>query len=154
MHARKPRTYRQKARTLYLKTAQKKKKSNKEIRGAIKKQLGFLKRNIKNIFHLLNSYRAIPFNRHQYKYFLVIQTVYDQQSQMYHQKSHTVEDRIVSIHQPHVRPMVRGKMNANVGFGAKIQLCLMGGFAFLEERSWDAYNEDTRLIKTIEQYKA
>ncbi len=29
----------------------------------------------------------------------------------------------------------------------------MNGFAFLEDLSWDAFNEGTRLIKTVEQYK-
>lgn len=97
---------------------------------------------------LSDSYETISFDRHQYKHFLVIQTLYDQQAQMYQQKSHRMEHRIVSIHQPHVRPIVRGKMNANVEFGAKIQVSLIQGFAFLEELSWDAFNEGTRLMKT------
>ncbi|MEJ7587161.1 MAG: transposase [Ferruginibacter sp.] len=134
-HTKKPRTYREIARKAYLRTAQKKKKTKKEIRTAIRRQLCFLKRNIKNIHHLLENYETIPFDRHQYKYFLVIQTLYDQQAQMFQEKSHTVEHRIVSIHQPYVRPIVRGKMNANVEFGAKIQVSLMQGFSFLEELS-------------------
>ena len=95
----------------------------------------------------------MPFNRHQYKYFLVIQTLYDQQVLMYEQKIHSVEHRIVSIHQPHVRPIVRGKTNANVEFGARVQVSLMQGFAFLEELSWEAFNEGTKLMQTVEQYK-
>ena len=154
LHKRKPRTYRKIARKLYLKTAQKKVKSKKEIRGALRKQLGFVNRNIKSILKLLAAYETIALNAHQYKYLLVIQTLYDQQAKMYKEKSHTVEDRIVSIHQPHVRPIVRGKTNARVEFGAKINVSLMNGFAFLEDLSWDAFNEGTRLIKTVEQYKA
>jgi IS5 family transposase len=138
---------------MYLKTAQKKVKSKKEIRSAIRKQLGYLKRNIKNVLKLLNAYQTIPLDAHQYKYLLVIQTLYDQQAKMYKEKSHRIEHRIVSIHQPHVRPIVRGKTNANVEFGAKINVSLMNGFAFLEDLSWDAFNEGTRLIKTVEQYK-
>jgi len=138
----------------YLKTAQKKRNTKNEIRNALRKQLGFLKRDIESISKLLDSYDKIPFDRHQYKYFLVIQTLYDQQAKMYKEKSHSVEHRIVSIHQPHVRPIVRGKTNANVEFGAKIQVSLMQGFAFLEDLSWEAFNEGTRLIKTVEQYKA
>ena len=153
-HDKKPRTYRDNARKAYLKTAQKKRKTKREIRNAIRKQLGFLKRDIESISKLLDSYDKIPFDRHQYKYFLVIQTLYDQQAKMYKEKSHSVEHRIVSIHQPHVRPIVRGKTNANVEFGAKIQVSLMQGFAFLEDLSWEAFNEGTRLIKTVEQYKA
>jgi IS5 family transposase len=150
----KPRTYREKARKYYLKTAQKKTKSKKEIRKAIKKQLSYLNRNIKNIHKLLDGYASIPLNRHQYKYLLVIQTFYEQQSEMYHQKTHSIEHRIVSIHQPHVRPIVRGKTNANVEFGSKIQVSLMNGFAFLEELSWEAFHEGKHFMKVIEQYKA
>ena len=153
LHKKKPRTYRKVARKMYLKTAQKKVKSKKEISAAIRKQLGFVKRNIKNILKLLRAYKTIPLNAHQYKYLLVIQTLYDQQALMYKEKSHRAEHRIVSIHQPHVRPIVRGKTNANVEFGAKINVSLMNGFAFLEDLSWDAFNEGTRLIKTVEQYK-
>ena len=154
LHEKKPRTYREKARKDYLKTAQKKRKTRSEIRNALRKQLCYLKRDIKSIYRLLESHGKIPFDRHQYKYFLVIQTLYDQQAKMYQQKIHSVEHRIVSIHQPHVRPIVRGKTNAHVEFGAKIQVSLMGGYAFLEDLSWEAFNEGTRLIKTVEQYKA
>jgi hypothetical protein len=153
-HAAKPRTYREQARKNYLRTAQKKIKSKKEIRKAIRKQLSYLKRNIKNIHKLLDSYEKIPLNRHQYKYLLVIQTLYEQQSNMYQQKTHSIEHRIVSIHQPHVRPIVRGKTNASVEFGAKIQVSLMNGFAFLEELSWEAFNEGKHLMKVVDQYKA
>lgn len=152
-HDKKPRTYREIARKVYLKTAQKKKKTKKEIRVAIRKQLGFLKRDIKSIYKLLDSFEKIPFNPHQYKYFLVIQTLYDQQEKMYREKTHSVEHRIVSIHQPHVRPIVRGKTNANVEFGAKIQMSIMNGITFLEDLSWEAFNEGTRLISTVENYK-
>ncbi len=114
LHKKKPRTYREVARKTYLKTAQKKIKSKKEIRSALKKQLAFVNRNIKNIEKLLAQYKRIPLDPHQYKYFLVIQTLYDQQAKMFKEKSHSIEHRIVSIHQPHVRPIVRGKTNANV----------------------------------------
>ena len=149
----KPRTYREKARKIFLKTAQKKTRSKKEIRQAIKKQLGYLRRNLKNINLLLDQYPIVPFDERQYNYFFVIQTLYDQQHYMHTQKIHSVEHRIVSIHQPHVRPIVRGKTNANVEFGAKIQVSLMNGFAFLEDLSWDAFNEGARLLKAVEQYK-
>ena len=150
----KPRTYREEARKKYLGIAQKKKKSKKEIRKGIRKQLGYLKRNIKSIHRLLDCYGLrIPFDAHQHKYFLVIQTLYDQQAYMHEKKTHSVGNRIVSIHQPHVRPIVRGKATADVEFGAKIQVSLMNGYAFLEELSWEAFNEGTRLMAAIEQYR-
>ena len=72
---------------------------------------------------------------------------------MFKEGSHQVDHRIVSIHQPHVRPIVRGKTNAYVEFGAKINVSLMNGFAFLDDFSWDAFNEGTRLISTVKKYK-
>jgi IS5 family transposase len=152
-HLAKPRTYREIARKVYLKTAQKKSKSKKEIRTAIKRQLNYLRRNLNNIHKLLDTYSFIPFDRHQYKYLLVIQTFYEQQREMFVGKKHQVDHRIVSIHQPHVRPIVRGKANAKVEFGAKIEVSIANGFSFLEELSWEAYNEGTRLMDTVERYK-
>ncbi|WP_276505088.1 IS5 family transposase [Terrimonas pollutisoli] len=149
----KPRTYRQIARKEYLKVAQKKHKTRKQIRKAIRKQLAYLHRNIKILHSLLTYFKHIPFNKKDYKYLLVIQTLYDQQKMMYDSKMHTVEHRIVSIHQPHVRPIVRGKTNAYVEFGAKIQVSIMNGITFLEDLSWEAFNESTRLMSTIESYK-
>ena len=149
----KPRTYREIARKEYLKVAQKKHKTNKEIRNALRKQLSYLNRNIKYIHQLLKYFDTIPLTKKEYKYLLVIQTLYGQQKFMYDNRTHSIEDRIVSIHQPHVRPIVRGKTNAYVELGAKIQMSIMNGITFLEDLSWDAFNEGTRLISTVENYK-
>jgi transposase, IS5 family len=152
-HGQKPRTYRKIARKDYLKTAQKKTKSSKEIRVANKKQLGYLKRNISHINKLLDAYQGIPLDKKHYKYLLVIQEVYRQQNYMHKNRVHSVDHRIVSIHQPHVRPIVRGKSNAKTEFGSKINVSLMNGYAFLDELSWEAYNEGQILIPAVENYK-
>lgn len=154
LHTSKPRTYRKKARKEYLCTAQKKKKSKQEIRSAVRKQLNYLRRDIKSLHTLLDAYTCIPLNRHQHKYLLVLQTLYEQQLQMYKTRTHSIEHRIVSIHQPHVRPIVRGKTNAQVEFGSKIQVSLMNGYAFLDDFSWDAFNEGGRLMSSVEKYKS
>lgn len=51
----KPRTYRQKARKDYLKFAKKKKPSQKERRNAVKQQLQYVKRNLRQIDKLIDS---------------------------------------------------------------------------------------------------
>jgi hypothetical protein len=149
----KPRTYRNTARKQYLRVAQKKKKTRKEISQAIRQQLQYLRRNIKSIYHQINEHGSIALGKREYKYLLVIQTLYDQQRYMYDNRIHSVEDRIVSIHQPHVRPIVRGKTNAAVEFGAKIQVSLVDGVAFLDELSWDPFNEGGCLQDSVEKYK-
>jgi len=60
-------------------------------------------------------------SRKTYRDLLVIHELYHQQLQMWSERSHQMEDRIVSIHQPHIRPIVRGKAKARVEFGAKMR---------------------------------
>lgn len=152
LHKKKPRTYRKIGRKFYLKTAQKKNKSRKQIRKAVGVQLRMLKRNLKSINHLLDAYPQIPLKPKEYKYLLVIYTFFEQQQQMYDSRSHRIEDRIVSIHQPHVRPIVRGKSQAKVEFGAKIHLSVIDGISFLDELSWDAFNEGSHMMDYVEKY--
>lgn len=149
----KPRNYRQKARKDYLKVAQKKTKTRKNIRTALRQQLGYLGRNIRSIDKILDTLKVISLNKTQYKYLLVIQHLYDQQKTMYDTKTKSIADRIVSIHQPHVRPIVRGKSKSKVEFGAKINASLVSGLTFLDDFSWDAFNEGTRLKDSVEKYK-
>ena len=104
---------------------------------------------------MLDQYQdnIIPFDKQQYKYFLVIQELYRQQLEMYQNNEHSCMNRIVSMHQPHVRPIVRGKAKAKVEFGAKIGVSLDNGFARIDTLSWEAYNESTDLIKQCENYR-
>ena len=62
---------------------------------------------------------------------------------MYENRIHTVPDRIVSISQPWVRSIVRGKAHANTEFGAKLHISMVDGYAKIEHLSFDAYNEAT-----------
>jgi transposase, IS5 family len=153
LHHKKPRTYRKVARKDYLNIAQKKNKSKAQIRKAIRKQLGYVKRNLGSIDKLLDQYQVFPLKAADQKYLMVIHTLFQQQRQMYVSKTHSVADRIVSIHQPHVRPIVRGKSTAKVEFGAKVHVSLVDGYAFLDELSWDAYNEGTHMMDYVEKYK-
>ena len=54
-------------------------------------------------------------------------------------------NRIVSIYQPHLRPIVRGKAKAKVEFGAKIGASIVNGCTYVDHLSWDAYNESSDL---------
>jgi len=152
-HNKKPRTYRKIARKRYLKTAQKKNKSRNEIRKAVGAQLGYIKRNLRAINQLLDTLPTMPLKQKDLKDLFVINTIFDQQSQMYKLKTHSVEDRIVSINQPHVRPIVRGKSHAKTEFGAKIHVTLIDGISFLDELSWDAFNEGSHLMIYVEKYR-
>jgi hypothetical protein len=104
LHQAKPRTYRQVARKNYLRTAQKKNKSRKVIRKANRCQLNYVRRDIAIVHSLLDVYETnnlkFPLNPKQQKYLFVVQTLYDQQKQMFDTNTHSVDHRIVSIHQP------------------------------------------------------
>ena len=65
-----------------------------------------------------------------------------------------MEHRIVSISQPWLRPIVRGKVKAPVEFGAKFDLSPNNeGYGRIEKISFAAYNESGCLIEAIERFK-
>ncbi len=72
---------------------------------------------------------------------------------MYDNRVHSVPNRIVSLSQPYLRPIVRGKAKAPVEFGAKLDISVTDGFVRLEKQSFDAYNEAFYLQEVIERYK-
>jgi hypothetical protein len=85
---------------------------------------------------------------------VTIHLLYEQQKYMYDHRTHSVEDRIVSISQPYVRPIVRGKAKAPTEFGAKLHLSIEEtGFGRIEHLSFDAYNEGPLLIEALKSYK-
>jgi transposase, IS5 family len=151
----KPRTYRRKARKQYLNVAKKKSKSKNELHKAIGQQLRYLRRNIKSIHNILDrpGTAHFPLKNRDQRIFWVIQNIYGQQDRMYKSGTHSVENRIVNIYQPYVRPIVRGKDKAQVEFGSKLGVSIQNGFARINTLSWDAYNESSDLKKQVEDYK-
>jgi hypothetical protein len=133
--------------------AKKKVKSKNEIRRTVGSQLRFVKKNLNSINKLLDSYEVFPLKHKEQKCLQVIKTLYDQQEQMHKTRQHRVEDRIVSIHQPLARPMIRGKVQAKVEFGAKIHKSVIDGITFLDELSWDAFNEGSHLMDYVEKFR-
>ena len=69
---------------------------------------------------------------------------------MFVQRTQRTDGRIVSISQPHVRPIVRGKAGAKVEFGAKLSASLDGGYFFLDQLDWNNFNESKHLISQVE----
>ena len=148
----KSRTYRQKARKDYLAVAKQKRPGYKKVRKAIGKQLCYLRRNLQNIDKMASEGLLVHLNKRQYRNLLVIKELYRQQLWMYENRTHKISDRIVSISQPYIRPIVRGKAKSAVEFGAKMSLSLIDGFSFVDRIGWDNYNESGDLIEQIEKY--
>ena len=150
---RKPRTYRKKARKLYLAVARSKRPGRKKVRKAIGQQLRFLRRDLGHIDTLAGHVSLTILPPRQYRDLLVINEVYRQQKAMYESKVHRIEDRITSISQPHIRPIKRGKVVADTEFGAKVSISLVHGYAFTERISWNNFNEGVDLIEIIKKYR-
>ena len=55
---------------------------------------------------------------------------------MHANKTHTVENRIVSISQPYIRPIVRGMSKVPAEFGAKLDLSVENGLGRIEKISF------------------
>lgn len=149
----KPRTHRNKARQAYLSVSKQRKPSKKTIRKALRKQLSYVRRNLQIIEEQTKDTSLQLLSRRQYRRLLVIHELYRQQQEMFDLKKHAVEDRIVSIDQPHVRPMVRGKAGASVEFGGKIAASVVDGYAHIENMQWDNFNEAKTLQTSVESYK-
>jgi len=154
----KPRTYRQKARKAYLAIAKQRRPSGKVRRRGIKQQLQYLRRNLGHIEQLLGYWpegSRLPLPRWLLYRYWVIQHVYAQQWEMYRNKSRRCDGRIVSISQPYVRPIICGKLNKPVEFGAKISASLNGdGIACVDHLRWDAFYEGGDLKSQVEAYCA
>lgn len=83
----------------------------------------------------------------------VIPLVYAQQKQMYDSHTHTCKNRIVSLEQPHVRSIQRGKRPNPTEFGQKLHLSVVDGFTFLEQTCWSNFNEGCDLTAVVEDYR-
>lgn len=152
-----PRTYRNVLSKDYLVYAKKKKKSKKAHRQMTRKLLPALKRNIGHINKFLDDFEnnklPFPLSAKELRMLWIVTTVYNQQKYMYDNKVHSCSDRIVSIFQPHVRPIPRGKTAAQVEFGSKLGVSLDQGFARINTFSWNPYNEGGDLIEQVEAYR-
>jgi negative regulator of replication initiation len=150
----KPRTYRETARMVYMSYAKKRKHTQAEIRFVIQQQLQYVRRNLDSIAKQIELGAELgKLNRELYRKLLVISELYRQQKQMYDEKTHSIEDRIVSISQPHLRPIVRGKEHKPVEFGAKVAIALVGGFSFMIRMDYDNFSEAKYLKASAEEYK-
>jgi len=150
----KPRTYRQQARKRYLQVAKQRRASRKVMRKAIRTQLGYVRRNLAHIDTLIAVGASLSkLSRQRYRRLLVLSELTRQQQWMYDEDVRRIDDRIVSLAQPHVRPIVRGKAGTPVEFGAKIAVSCVDGKVFLERLSWDNFNESVDLPEQIEKYR-
>jgi hypothetical protein len=151
---RKPRCNRDKAHNLFLAIIKKKKPKREEIREAKRFQLNEISRNLRAIDGMIHCGAVLSALGSQlYRKLLIASEIYRQQQDMYDNDSRRIDDRIVNLSKPHVRPIVRGKAGKKTEFGAKISISDDNGFVDVDRISWDNYNEANDLITRAMQYK-
>ena len=146
-----PRRYARKARKDYLAYAKCRKHTARQTRKAVKKQLSYVRRNLGYLDGFLSEGYAPT--KKEIPFLLTAMKLYQQQEYMYGHKVHSVPDRIVSIHQPWIRPIVRGKAKTPTEFGAKLDISIDGeGYARIEHISFNAYNEGAYVQEAVRRY--
>lgn len=93
------------------------------------------------------------FSRRDFRCLKAAFKMYEQQKMMFEQNVRRCADRIISIYQPYLRPIVRGKARAKVEFGAKIGASVVNGYTYVDHLSWDSYNESSDFVTQLELYK-
>jgi IS5 family transposase len=139
----------EKRRQQYLSFAKRKKKSKKQSKKICKLLLKYLQRLLEQLDDLQLRHKAALSNYHRNR-LGTINALREQQWQLYFGKQAKVPNRIVSLHKPYVRPIIRGKEVKPVEFGAKVNMLQVDGINFIEHFSYDNFNEGTRLQSTIE----
>ncbi|MCK5353879.1 MAG: transposase, partial [Methyloprofundus sp.] len=152
----KPRTYREKGRQAFLALVKQKRPGGRKLRRGIRQQLQYLRRNLGHIEQQLTHWpegTELPLPRWLLYRYWVIQHLYAQQWDMYQTRTRRCDHRIVSISQPYVRPIIRGKQNKAVEFGAKLSVSLNGdGLARVDHLRWDAFHEGLDLKSQVEAF--
>ena len=149
----KPKNYRKRADRDYKRFVKNRRPKKGQIRRAKRRQLGYVRRDL-SIIEKMQLDSSVQLSHKEQSYLSTIEKLYEQQKEMYDKHKNSCEHRIVSIHQPHVRPIKRGKAAAKTEFGAKLSIAMIRGYAEVTRLSWEAYNESSDLIQEIEKYRA
>lgn len=139
-----------KYKSMYLWYSKLKKKSKRKNKKLCKSLLKYLDRLLKGLAKL-SSMPSAPANKGDH--LSTIEKIKQQQWSLYFGKESRVPNRIVSLHKPYIRPIVRGKETKPVEFGAKVNKLQVDGISFIEHLSFDAFNEGIRLEQTTELQK-
>ena len=144
---------RKKARQGYMKIAKQRKPRKNQIRQAVREQLEYVEKNVAALEEILSKLGAEAFGWHHWERLGTIREIAKQQRQHFDNPGESIPNRIVSVRQPHVRPMVRGKARSEVEFGQKLGLSIIDGFTFIDIQSWDNFAEGNTLKSSAEKFR-
>jgi len=151
-----PRSKYKQQKTKHISFMKQRKKTYKQERLRRRSLLHLLGKLLGQFQHLLNcggknligSLKADVFKRLK-----VVRTILLQQRYHFEQPTKSVPNRIVSLYKPYIRPIVRGKENKPVEFGAKVHQMQAGGCNFIEHLDFEAFHEGNRLKKAVWQHR-
>jgi Transposase domain (DUF772) len=127
----------------------KRKRTHKETIMRIRSLLYLLEKIVCLLRDIENKYQEqLDLPNRYYSNIKTIRKVLKQQQEMF-KTGKSVPERIVSISKSYIRPIVRGKEVKAVEFGAKVNMIQFDGINFIEHLSFNAFNEGTRLVKSI-----
>jgi hypothetical protein len=127
----------------------KRKRTHKETTMRIRSLLYLLDKIVGLLRDIENKYQdQLDLPARYYTNLKIIRKVLKQQQEMF-KTGESVPERIVSISKSYIRPIVRGKEVKAVEFGAKVNMIQFDGINFIEHLSFNAFNEGTRLVKSI-----
>jgi hypothetical protein len=138
----------EKGKRQYLSFAKRRKKSKRHSKKMCKSLLKYLQRLTDQLEQIKEKY-VVAISASNHNRLATIKKLKEQQWQLHFGKQAKVPYRIVSLHKPYVRPIIRGKEAKPVEFGAKVNMLLVDGISFIEHLSYDNFNEGTRLQSTI-----
>jgi hypothetical protein len=127
----------------------KRKRTHKETAMRTRSLLYLLGKILRLLNEIENRYKEqMDLSKEYYQKIKIIRKVLKQQQEIF-ETGKSVPDRIVSISKSYIRPIVRGKEVKAVEFGAKVNMIQFDGINFIEHLSFNAFNEGTRLVKSI-----
>jgi hypothetical protein len=144
---------RKKARAAYLKVVKQRKPRRNAVRQAVGEQLGYVEKNLVTLDRLLKEAPEGALSEKRLARLAVIRKVAAQQRVMWDTRTQSCEERILSLRQPHVRSVYRGKAGRAWEYGQKLALSVVDGFTFIEKQSWEPFNEGSTLQDSAQAYR-
>jgi IS5 family transposase len=155
------RTYKRAARKVFITYQKIRHHTTQSRRRVQRKLLQFSRRNIRQLKEAMeiiaaNTHEAADnvkdkFIKETQNFLNTAGKILTQQKDVY--QGIPVKERIVSVHQPHIRPMVRGKYPVEVEFGPKILLNLKNKCLFLEDLNFANISDANLLGTAIDAHK-
>ena len=144
-----PRSKFKEQKAKYLHYSKLRRKSHRKTKARKKALLYLVEKGIAAYAELLDKTKGGKLSNSYYKTFSTIKTVIGQQKQLLENPKAKVKHRIVSLHKPYLRPIVRGKENKPVEFGMKVHMNQVDGVNWVEHVDFENFNECKRVKYSV-----